>query len=47
MSAPTAVATDTARPASLLVWRLLSLLYDFFPALALGPMVEHLQLYGS
>ena len=39
MSAPTAVATDTARPASLLVWRLLSLLYDFFPALALWMLV--------
>ena len=46
MSAPTAVATDTARPASLLVWRLLSLLYDFFPALALWMLVGALFTAG-
>ncbi len=46
MSAPTAVATDTARPASLLVWRLLALLYDFFPALALWMLVGALFTAG-
>jgi uncharacterized RDD family membrane protein YckC len=46
MSAPTAVATRTDRPASLLPWRLLALLYDFFPALALWMLVGALFTAG-
>lgn len=46
MSAPTAVTTDTTRPASQLLWRLLALLYDFFPALALWMLVGALFTAG-
>ncbi len=35
MPDPILAPAPSARPASLLCWRLLSLLYDFFPALAL------------
>lgn len=46
MSTPTAAVADTPRPASLLLWRLLALLYDFFPALALWMLVGALFTAG-
>lgn len=39
MATPPAPAARTDRPASLLLWRLLALLYDLFPALALWMLV--------
>jgi uncharacterized RDD family membrane protein YckC len=46
MSTPTAAVTDTPRPASLLLWRLLALVYDFFPALALWMLLGALFTAG-
>lgn len=43
-TSPAAVAPK--RPASLLLWRLLALLYDFFPALALWMLVGALFTAG-
>lgn len=47
MSTPTAAAVaPDARPASLLLWRLLALVYDFFPALALWMLAGALFTAG-
>jgi len=46
MVTSTAATTATDRPASLLPWRLLALLYDFFPALALWMLVGALFTAG-
>ena len=44
--ATTTDAPAATRPASLLLWRLLALLYDFFPALALWMLVSSLFVAG-
>ena len=44
MATTTAPAAATDRPASLLLWRLLALLYDLFPALALWMLAGTLAL---
>lgn len=46
MSTHTAAASATARPAALLPWRLLAMLYDFFPALALWMLLGALFTAG-
>jgi len=46
MSTPTAAVSDTPRPAALLHWRLLALLYDFFPTLALWMLAGTLFTLG-
>jgi uncharacterized RDD family membrane protein YckC len=46
MATTTAPAAATDRPASLLLWRLLALLYDLFPALALWMLAGTLFTVG-
>ncbi|WP_315389035.1 RDD family protein [uncultured Stenotrophomonas sp.] len=46
MSTPTVAAADTPRPSALLHWRLLALVYDFFPALALWMLAGALFTAG-